>query len=302
MRSFTVSSKGKYHIMQAFLLRIAPLQIDRVDEALASDTIIVGWPEFPQFLDETVTREQMTRLIRDGRYPDDKNNKRAGRKAASVWRFLRVMQVGDLVVVPHDDHIYFGRVQSPPYYLHECADDHTAFRRRVNWLNKDQPVLRHSLPQFLQVAAARRQTCADITESLDEIRTFLAGIGLSLEDAGYIAEEVIDPARYLEGATRQISVNSFERNPAARTACIDHHGLNCAVCGFNFAESYGEIGDGYIHVHHLRDLATIGEEYEVDPVEDLRPVCPNCHAMLHRTVPAMSIADLRAKLQDRAKA
>ena len=63
------------------------------------------------------------------------------------------------------------------------------------------------------------------------------------------------------------------------------------VAAFNV---YGDMGDGFIHVHHLKDLATIGEEYEVDPIEDLRPVCPNCHAMLHRTVPAMSIEDLRA--------
>ena len=54
------------------------------------------------------------------------------------------------------------------------------------------------------------------------------------------------------------------------------------VCEFNFEAFYGERGKGFIHVHHLSSLAEIGQEYEVDPVNDLRPVCPNCHAMLHR--------------------
>jgi predicted HNH restriction endonuclease len=88
-------------------------------------------------------------------------------------------------------------------------------------------------------------------------------------------------------------VNSYERNPAARRACIAHYGTGCSVCGFNFGQVYGDLGEGYIHVHHLRDLATIGTEYEVDPIADLRPVCPNCHAMLHRETPAMSIEELK---------
>ena len=106
-------------------------------------------------------------------------------------------------------------------------------------------------------------------------------------------DEVPFPDRYREGAVQSVTVNSYERNSRARAACIEHWGYSCTVCGFSFVEAYGEMGREYIHVHHLKDLATIGEEYEVDPVEDLRPVCPNCHAMLHRTVPAMGLEDLR---------
>jgi 5-methylcytosine-specific restriction protein A len=54
------------------------------------------------------------------------------------------------------------------------------------------------------------------------------------------------------------------------------------------------LGEGFIHVHHLKPLAQIGEQYELDPINDLRPVCPNCHAMLHRASPALSIDALRA--------
>lgn len=61
----------------------------------------------------------------------------------------------------------------------------------------------------------------------------------------------------------------------------------------NFEERYGEIGKGFIHVHHEVEISTIGEDYEIDPIDDLKPVCPNCHAMLHKRKPAYSIDELK---------
>lgn len=109
----------------------------------------------------------------------------------------------------------------------------------------------------------------------------------------FVSPDEVTATIYVEGATQRVTVNSYERNSEARHACITHYGPRCVICGFDFSEVYGEIGQDYIHVHHVRDLATIGQEYEVDPVEDLRPVCPNCHAMLHTSRPAMSIDNLR---------
>jgi 5-methylcytosine-specific restriction protein A len=57
------------------------------------------------------------------------------------------------------------------------------------------------------------------------------------------------------------------------------------------------LGEGFIHVHHLNPIATIAEEYELDPENDLRPVCPNCHAMLHRKKETLSIEELRTLLR-----
>lgn len=99
--------------------------------------------------------------------------------------------------------------------------------------------------------------------------------------------------KYLEGATKKITVNAYERNPNARQICLEEYGFMCSVCNFNFELEFGEIGKGFIHVHHLKPLADIGNEYELDPIKDLRPVCPNCHAMLHRKRPAYSIEELR---------
>lgn len=108
-----------------------------------------------------------------------------------------------------------------------------------------------------------------------------------------LPEEVETPEQYFEGASTKISVNTYERNVKARAKCLEYHGHKCAVCFFDFELFYGAIGKNYIHVHHVVPLAKIKNEYELDPVKDLIPVCPNCHAIIHRTQPTLSIEQLR---------
>lgn len=122
---------------------------------------------------------------------------------------------------------------------------------------------------------------------------------LAADAAGVLPEEWPDawidawPAHFVEGAVQQIKINRYERDPKARQACIDYWRAECAVCGLRFADYYGAIGEGFIHVHHITPLSEISAEYRVNPQEDLRPVCPNCHAMLHRKTPPFSIEELR---------
>ena len=105
-------------------------------------------------------------------------------------------------------------------------------------------------------------------------------------------DEIEEPGKLLEGHKKKIFVNAYERNPVARGRCIEHYGAKCIVCAFDFEKNYGVIGKGFIHVHHLISVAALGAEYEVNPIEDLRPVCPNCHAMLHKKVPSLTIEEL----------
>ncbi|MDO4815024.1 MAG: HNH endonuclease [Bacillota bacterium] len=90
------------------------------------------------------------------------------------------------------------------------------------------------------------------------------------------------PDNYYEGAAHQIVVNKYERSSIARQRCISYNGTTCFVCGMNFEKRYGEIGKDFIHIHHIIPLNEIGKEYVIDYKKDLIPVCPNCHAMLHR--------------------
>lgn len=108
-----------------------------------------------------------------------------------------------------------------------------------------------------------------------------------------IPEEVNERTVFKEGAVTTISVNAYERNADARKKCIQHYGYRCFACGILLAEIYGERAKEFIHIHHTVPLADIGEEYAVDPIKDLKPLCPNCHAVIHRSRIAISIEDLK---------
>lgn len=102
-----------------------------------------------------------------------------------------------------------------------------------------------------------------------------------------------------EGAVLRVEVNRYERSPANRAACIAHYGLACKACGLKFEKFYGQLGNGYIQVHHRTPVSKLGEDYFVNPITDLVPVCANCHAMLHRTDPPMTVEELAAMIQAR---
>jgi 5-methylcytosine-specific restriction protein A len=102
-----------------------------------------------------------------------------------------------------------------------------------------------------------------------------------------------------EGASKKVLVNKYERDPRNRLACIKHYGTSCAVCGFDFGKVYGEFASDYIHVHHIVPVSQIGENYIVNPVKDLIPLCPNCHSAVHIANPPLSPEELRTRLKEK---
>lgn len=142
------------------------------------------------------------------------------------------------------------------------------------------------------ISAQSAQNLSDTDQLIDtqsngagyDFSTFYVEVLEHFSDIGHLdnlyPEEVSNELK--EGSKKTIIVNSYERNLKARSECIKEYGVSCNVCGFNFEETYGKRGKGFIHVHHIVPISDIGDEYQVDPIRDLRPVCPNCHAMLHR--------------------
>ncbi|MGN6400355.1 MAG: HNH endonuclease [Flavisolibacter sp.] len=102
-----------------------------------------------------------------------------------------------------------------------------------------------------------------------------------------------------EGKVVQVLVNRYERNQKARLECIKHHGDNCYVCGFSFGHFYGDKAKGFIHVHHKIPLAHIAAEYQVDPINDLVPLCANCHSVIHLANPALTIEELKKLIKEK---
>ncbi|MGQ0566427.1 MAG: HNH endonuclease [Gemmobacter sp.] len=96
-----------------------------------------------------------------------------------------------------------------------------------------------------------------------------------------------------EGGKFSVLQVGYERSVKARKKCIAHYGAVCSVCEMNFDSVYGEIADSFVHVHHLVPISCKSGKYVVDYVNDLRPVCANCHAMLHKKSPPIEIELLK---------
>jgi 5-methylcytosine-specific restriction protein A len=120
---------------------------------------------------------------------------------------------------------------------------------------------------------------------------------IEIEDNFVLPEEVLDEVSFYEGGKQRITINAYERNPQARRACIAYYGTRCQICEVDLGEKYGEVGRGFIHVHHLKPLSNIGEKYEIDPIQDLVPVCPNCHAIIHKGSPPYTIEEVKKFLR-----
>jgi predicted HNH restriction endonuclease len=132
-------------------------------------------------------------------------------------------------------------------------------------------------------------------------------LGQRLPEPAYFATRIVDAPfspkeapteiKYDEGAPRRVFMDRYERNPRARARCIEHHGTSCAACGLSLAHRYGPEAEGLIHVHHRRPRASVRARSTINPVRDLVPVCPNCHAVIHRTDPPISIKKIQQMLE-----
>lgn len=213
------------------------------------------------------------------------------------------MEKGDVVLlhvgrqVPEKESgIYaYGTIVKPPYVLQNSPGDYCNNKNTVNVrienVQYDKPFVTHKecieyINQFRTVhkiseeAEAFFLKCLVIGEALDKDQE---------EEVLLFPDELTEEEQlaYNEGAGKQVLVNSYERNADARKKCIDYYKekddgrIVCQICGFDFGKIYGPGYDGLIHIHHVVPIASIGSNYTIDPINDLIPVCPNCHMALH---------------------
>lgn len=134
--------------------------------------------------------------------------------------------------------------------------------------------------KYLEMMGYRVVECSsDDTEENSKLTVYSS----SGNDDSMLFPETDIPSEFSEGNVRVCLVNKYERDISARKQCVALKGCKCSVCGIDFSEMYGkELGHGFIHVHHVLPLSAIRKGYQPDPATDLIPVCPNCHAMIHR--------------------
>lgn len=121
--------------------------------------------------------------------------------------------------------------------------------------------------------------------------------------------DAFDERKFYEGDIKTTikNVNTIKRNSLARKKCLEHYfpenkRYKCVLCKFDFEEYYGELGKNYIEVHHIEshtELSKTKGEHEIDPINDLIPICSNCHSVIHRKKSPIPIEELKLIIKNR---
>lgn len=150
--------------------------------------------------------------------------------------------------------------------------------------------MRAALPEWPFVKAPRQsmEVPADLVESVVRL---LGGTEMLLD---------VDQA-FLEGEPQLATHIRYERNRALivakrRDALRTTGELRCEACGFSFPETYGELGRDFCEVHHLIALSAEATERS-SSLDELAILCSNCHRMIHKSQPMLSVAQLRNQIK-----
>ena len=103
-----------------------------------------------------------------------------------------------------------------------------------------------------------------------------------------------DETGKVEGLESLELVRKYERSRYNRALCLKYYGFLCRGCGDKLEEKYGPVGANVIHVHHIVPVSLMSGSYQLNPIKDLIPLCPNCHNIVHRSNPPMPIEELNA--------
>ncbi len=208
------------------------------------------------------------------------------------WIVPKTASVGDAVVffLTSPGFVARGFIHTPPKPHRNRPRRYNAFVRSVTALHSPVPraFVRDNISDW-GWPHARTLSYTSVTGAIEYQLLVL----LDNYQSSFAAPPADTSAPCIEGAPTSALVTVYERDPVARQRCIQHYGPVCVVCGFSFEEVFGEQAAGYIHVHHIKAVSARGGSYEVDPVRDLRPVCPNCHAVIHLRQPPYSIATVK---------
>jgi 5-methylcytosine-specific restriction protein A len=114
---------------------------------------------------------------------------------------------------------------------------------------------------------------------------------LIIEDVEWVSDDELGRE---EGSIYADKIYKYERSRYNRALCLKYYGFMCRGCGETLGEKYGPIGSNVIHVHHIVPLSEMGSAYKLNPIKDLVPLCPNCHNIVHRKSPPLTIRELNS--------
>lgn len=212
--------------------------------------------------------------------------------------------ISEMGAVGQDERLTFSRLAA------ECATRNAVVTLTVNGVNCPIGDVSAWPGEWRTVELALRRSPA-IVNTEDEVANDaevlswmmrFTGLTLALLPVERLEDAVqSNPEGLPEGASVRVVVNRYERSQINRANCLTLHGSRCKACDLDFGEAYGAVGEGFIHVHHVVPVSQLGPDYIIDPLMDLVPLCPNCHAMAHRADPPIPVGDIRDMLSAGSK-
>ncbi len=148
---------------RVWLLRMVPVGEDRLDDARAANVITIGWGKADGLVDPGLSRERFRDEVIRAYYQEATDLRAAGTSNGQLWRFIREMSAGDLVVVPRGDALHFARVIGDVSHDQRPQAEHWAFSRPVEWLTRSDGVPRNLLPDEVLHTLRWQGTCLEIT-------------------------------------------------------------------------------------------------------------------------------------------
>lgn len=148
---------------RVWLLRMVPVGTDRLDAARTANVITIGWGKADGLVDPGLSRERFRDEVIRAYYQEAADLRAAGTSNGQLWRFIREMSAGDLVVVPRGDALHFARVVGEVSHDPRPEAEHWAFSRPVEWLTPADGVPRNLLPAEVLHTLRWQGTCLEIS-------------------------------------------------------------------------------------------------------------------------------------------
>lgn len=149
-----------------WLVRTNPENTNRIKEFLENNIIAIGWSNL---LDLTSMPKSaiLTELSRNNYSCSNVN-------LGVINHFVNNIKVGDLCIIPNGDKIYIAKVTSPYYYDSTKVAEGYPHQRKVEFINKDNPISRSNLPKVVQKSLGAQNYVAHLRHRIDEFKAFLS--------------------------------------------------------------------------------------------------------------------------------
>jgi hypothetical protein len=235
----------------------------------------------------------------------------------AVWKAIDILPVKEDTFVPWEDGPYRWIVQCEPLaeFEHPFSEEFATNRKKSQKIDglysagvmgslgklDDQKMLGY-LKGILnerteELLSFTNEEMGNAYKTLKRVFEDIEGVTLIQEEPNEIYTAELDDEEFPEGKILTRLHKYKERNSEAakkkKAKVLSEKGvLVCEACDFDFVKVYGSLGNGFAECHHLIPISALKPGH-VTKFEDLAIVCSNCHSMLHKSRPLLSVNELK---------